>query len=71
MAKRFATPGVESGHSPVIHSAPNPRKRTIAITLIDENQYSNSPNDRADTMLVAVSMTISVRLRSHSGTVGS
>ena len=43
----------------------------MAMTFTDENQYSNSPNERADTRLLAVRASIRPRLSTHSGTAGS
>src|SRR3954463_5442245 len=46
-------------------------KATIAATLIDANQNSNSPNALTDTRLVAVSAIISTSEAAQIGTPGS
>jgi len=43
----------------------------MAATLIEANQNSNSPNDRTENTFVRVSSTKSVKLMSHTGSVGS
>ena len=46
-------------------------KATIAATLIDANQNSNSPNALTETRLVAVSAIISTSEDAQIGTPGS
>ncbi len=43
---KFEVPGASvPGTNPKITASPRQRNKTILITLIKENQYSNSPND--------------------------
>ena len=44
---------------------PSARKATMAATLIEANQNSNSPNDFTDAILVSVSSTISRSAQTH------
>ncbi len=70
---RLASPGlgVSPSHRPSRKQAPSRMKAQIAAILIEDSQYSNSPNERADTALLSVRTTISARLSAHSGTDGS
>src|SRR5450755_3235229 len=63
----FATPG----HKPDTYTPAIAKNMTIAATLMDANQNSNSPNDLTETKFVTVSDNSTVRLISHAGTLGS
>src|SRR5271170_4893091 len=70
-AVRLATCTGTAGHSPRTYTAAIIRKTTIAATLIEANQNSNSPNDLTDTRLVTVKVNRSARLISQAGSLGS
>src|ERR1700691_1363748 len=70
-AVRLATLGATPGHRPRTYTPASIRNTTIAATLIDANQNSNSPNDLTETRFVTVSDNSNTRLMSHAGSLGS
>lgn len=60
-----------SGQSPQMKSIPRKMNTMIAATLIDENQYSNSPNARTEARFVPVINASKTRLVSQTGAPGS
>src|SRR3954452_16762787 len=58
------------GQSPSTNRVPSSRNTTMVATLIDANQNSVSPNERADARFVAVSSSISPSEKTHCGTPG-
>src|SRR3954451_13644027 len=58
-AVRFERPGLEEFFTPSSQPAAITMNTTIAATLIDATQNSNSPYDRAEERLTAVRMTMS------------
>src|SRR5579863_7186809 len=70
-AVRLATLAATPGHMPSTYAPANTRNTTIAATLIDANQNSNSPNDLTDTRFVTVRDNNNARLMSHAGSFGS
>src|ERR1700722_17415820 len=70
-AVRLATLAAPPGHRPSTYAPAANRNATIAATLIEANQNSNSPNDLTDTRLVTVSDNSNTRLMSQVPSPGS
>src|SRR5262245_9735171 len=68
---RLPSPGDEGLPTPSNHEAATTMNTTIAATLIDANQNSNSPYERAEARLMAVSNTISARPICQTSNIGS
>ena len=63
---RLSRPGAGTpGMRPRMAATPKSRKSTIAATLMEANQNSNSPNDFTDPRLVSVSSTIRASAHTH------
>src|SRR5258708_38702058 len=70
-AVRLPMLGWTPGHKPDTYTPAAPKNKTIAATLMEANQNSNSPKDRTETKFVAVGGHSSVRGNSQAGTPGS
>src|ERR1700722_18886831 len=70
-AVRLTTLGATPGHRPRTYTAASTKKPTIAATLIEANQNSNSPNDFTETRFVRVSDSSNAKLMNHAGAFGS
>src|SRR5580692_6327935 len=68
---RFATLGATPGHRPSTYAPASIRKTTMAATLIEANQNSNSPYDLTEIKLVTVSNNIIDKLMTHEGSPGN
>src|SRR5262245_55145443 len=67
---RFDTPGLDALPTPSNHDAATTMNTTMAATLIEANQNSNSPYERADARFTAVSTAISARPICHTSKAG-
>src|ERR1700691_660912 len=63
--------GAIPGHLPSTNTPASNRNTTMAATLIEANQNSNSPNDLTEMRLVTVSNNSSSRLMSQPGSFGN
>src|ERR1700729_3518196 len=70
-AVRLPMLGAIPAHKPDTYAPATTKNKTIAATLMEANQNSNSPKDLTETKLVTVRDNNTVRLISHAGTVGS
>src|SRR4029077_13251889 len=70
-AVRFARPGLAGFLTPNNHEAATTMNTTIAATLIDANQNSNSPYERAEARFTAVRITMSPRPICQISNIGS
>src|ERR1700722_18553352 len=70
-AVRLATPATAPGHRPRTYAPAAARKATIAATLIEANQNSNSPNDLTEIRFVKVSSSNNAKLTNQAGAPGS
>src|SRR5271169_1231191 len=68
---RFATLADTPGHKPKTYTPPTTKNATMAATLIDANQNSNSPNDLTDMRFVPVSSSSNTKLISQVGSPGN
>ncbi len=59
------------GNTPKIIKAPTTKNTMIAPTLINANQYSNSPNVLTEYKLMAVSSSVIPTLPTHTGIDGT
>src|SRR5689334_21671157 len=70
-AVRFETPGLCGLPTPSSQPAATMMNTTMAATLIDANQNSNSPYERADARFTAVSIAMSPSPICHTSSIGS
>src|SRR3984893_1143545 len=70
-AVRLATPGETPGHRPRTKDTATAKNATIAATLIEANQNSNSPNDLTETRFVRVSKSSNAKLMNQAGSLGN
>src|SRR5688572_2169382 len=70
-AERFETPGLDGLPIPSNQPAATTMNTTIAATLMDANQNSNSPYERADARFTAVRIAISPRPICQTSSIGS
>src|SRR5690349_21482052 len=70
-AVRLDKPGLTGFFTPSSQPAAITMNTTIAATLMDANQNSNSPYERADDRLTAVRITMSPRPICHTSNMGS
>src|ERR1700675_811524 len=70
-AVRLATPGETPGHRPRTNVPATAKNATIAATLIEANQNSNSPNDLTEMRFVRVSKSNNAKLMNQDGASGS
>src|SRR5690348_14335676 len=67
---RLLKPGLACEPMPRSHAASTTMKTTMAATLIDANQNSNSPYERADVRFTSVSTTMSPRPICQTSNIG-
>src|SRR5258708_40276544 len=70
-AVRLPMLGWTPGHKPDTYTPAAPKNKTIAATLMEANQNSNSPKDRTETKFVAVRGKSTAQLKNQAGTPGS
>src|ERR1700691_2102390 len=70
-AVRLAMLGAAPGHRPSTYAPASIRKTTMAATLIEANQNSNSPYDLTEMRFVTVSNSIIDKLMTHEGSPGN
>src|ERR1035438_9550735 len=70
-AVRLATLGAIPGQRPRTYTPASIKNTTIAATLIEANQNSNSPNDLTEMRFVRVSASSNAKLMNHVGSLGS
>src|SRR4051794_17330413 len=69
-AERFVNPGLAGLPTPSSQPAATTMKTTIAATLIDANQNSNSPYERAEARLTAVRIAMRPSPICHTSNIG-
>ena len=67
---RLARPPPAPGHRPRMKARPTHRNTTIAATLMEANQYSDSPQERTDSRFSRLNDTISPRVSIHGRHLG-
>src|SRR5258707_11628822 len=67
-AVRLPMLGWTPGHKPDTYTPATPKNKTMAATLMEANQNSNSPKDLTETKFVAVRDNSTVRLINPAGT---
>src|SRR3954463_3485495 len=70
-AERWVKPGLAGLPTPSSQPAATTMKTTIAATLMDANQNSNSPYDRADVRFTPVRIAMSARPICQTSNIGS
>src|SRR5258708_25391462 len=69
-AVRLPMLGWTPGHKPDTYTPATPKNKTIAATLMEANQNSNSPKDLTETKFVAVRGNRTLTLMNPSGPPG-
>src|SRR5271170_1302311 len=70
-AVRLVVLGATPGHRPRTYTPASSKKTTIAATLIEANQNSNSPYDLTEMRFVTVIDSNNAKLMIHAGACGS
>src|SRR5450432_1580233 len=70
-AVRLLMPAATPGHRPSTFAPAIIKKATIAATLMEANQNSNSPNDLTEKRFDRVNETSNAKLMNHAGSLGT